>query len=759
VHGTSLLRSAAVLALSSATALVVTLGTPIPNPAVASASSSVHNITTTTVPALSGRPLGVVLHGDGTAFLPVAAEAKIDQLSPSRQTVSTITIPSAFPEWANTRVASLSDRVVFVGQPPGLLPTLFAYDVSTGQVAPFGVQSNWYDTVGLDHDRIYAVGVDPCGNGGAVYVYSNAVSISDITWQKLFARANCDNTPPGVERIPLDAYGVSDLKVSNGLVYVVRELGGFYQLDPVNDTVTIYDSSNVAGPGGWSNDPHSILPSGDGHTFFLSTSTATYLVDTETMTSSSFTSDALHLWQMSSQFLLASHYFDQYPCCQRIWTDAIAIDVSDGSRQTYSSSSAPPLLPGHIAGVSGRSATGDLYVATEGGLSVVLGACEVPPPAWRLPWEYGTSWYFNGGPHDWSTAAPGTCVDPPDNCSGTASGIDFGRTADDSVYAMADGIVYFAGEETYGTCGAANVVKIRHSGGWETWYLHLATFAPGIEGATNVYVQQGRFLGRAGATGLCSGAVHLHIELCGGLPDGAYCPSATQHYHHSWDGQVVDDWTIHADCSGSTDPNCSATNYDNYMSKGSTQVLPCGDNTCTRKKVGPSQNPTYVPLLWEPFSLEQGGTSVFVISLATGQQRMYVSWQWDGSTVDGWLTAPDSTVIDSSTIDPNVVYRSDATSAYYEITNPQAGEWTLHSFGADVPDGPEVVLVAAGSISAPVGGIAELPDIRAPADAGAPPGDSSWPPAKRTGLVAGLAAALLAATTGAWYARRRRRKA
>jgi murein DD-endopeptidase MepM/ murein hydrolase activator NlpD len=389
------------------------------------------------------------------------------------------------------------------------------------------------------------------------------------------------------------------------------------------------------------------------------------------------------------------------------------------------------------------------------------GKCPLPPtpPAWRLPWEYGTSWYFNGGPHDWSDAAPGTCVDPPDNCSGTASGIDFGPTADDKVYAMADGIVYFAGPQTYGTCGAANVVKIRHSGGWETWYLHLATFAPGIEGATSIYVQQGRLLGRAGATGVCGGGVHLHVELCGGLPDGVDC---TQDYHQSWDGQVVDGWTIHADCDRYTDPpNCSATNYDNYMSKDSTQVLPCVPRQtppeCTRRKVGESHNPTYIPLLWVPFSLEQGGTSVFVISVATGQQRMHVSWQWGGSTVDGWLTAPDGSVIDSATIDPNVAYSTDATSAYYEITDPQAGDWTVHLFGADVPDGPEPVLVAAGSVSAPVGpvgGIAELADTARAVSLHSAP---SKPP--YAALAAGLTAALAALTAGVWYARRRRHKA
>jgi hypothetical protein len=56
-----------------------------------------------------------------------------------------------------------------------------------------------------------------------------------------------------------------------------------------------------------------------------------------------------------------------------------------------------------------------------------------------------------------------------------------------------------------------------------------------------------------------------------------------------------------------------------------------------------------------------------------------------------------------------------------------------------------------------VGGIAELPDIGADAAAepSAPTAHFGWPPAKGTGLAAGLAAAVLALTAAAWYARRR----
>jgi hypothetical protein len=59
------------------------------------------------------------------------------------------------------------------------------------------------------------------------------------------------------------------------------------------------------------------------------------------------------------------------------------------------------------------------------------------------------------------------------------------------------------------------------------------------------------------------------------------------------------------------------------------------------------------------------------------------------------------------------------------------------------------VLAAYNSLIEPVGGIAELPDIaqRSGGAADAPAGDSA-------ALAVGLAAVLVALTTGAWYARR-----
>ena len=47
--------------------------------------------------------------------------------------------------------------------------------------------------------------------------------------------------------------------------------------------------------------------------------------------------------------------------------------------------------------------------------------------------------------------------------------------------------------------GGGKQVRIRHSGGYESYYLHLSAFGPGIR--AGVRVKQGQMIGRVGATG------------------------------------------------------------------------------------------------------------------------------------------------------------------------------------------------------------------------------------------------------------------
>ena len=54
------------------------------------------------------------------------------------------------------------------------------------------------------------------------------------------------------------------------------------------------------------------------------------------------------------------------------------------------------------------------------------------------------------------------------------------------------------------------MVRLRHSGGYETYYLHLSSFGKGIRKGARV--DQGQVIGRVGATGLVTGP-HLDYRL------------------------------------------------------------------------------------------------------------------------------------------------------------------------------------------------------------------------------------------------------
>jgi murein DD-endopeptidase MepM/ murein hydrolase activator NlpD len=85
-------------------------------------------------------------------------------------------------------------------------------------------------------------------------------------------------------------------------------------------------------------------------------------------------------------------------------------------------------------------------------------------------------------------------------------GIDFAAPIGTPIYASGEGQIEFAGPK--GPNG--NFVKLRHTNGWETLYLHMNRFMPGIvEGA---HVAQGQQIGEIGTTGRSTGP-HLHYEV------------------------------------------------------------------------------------------------------------------------------------------------------------------------------------------------------------------------------------------------------
>jgi murein DD-endopeptidase MepM/ murein hydrolase activator NlpD len=85
-------------------------------------------------------------------------------------------------------------------------------------------------------------------------------------------------------------------------------------------------------------------------------------------------------------------------------------------------------------------------------------------------------------------------------------GVDYAAPHGASVVSVASGTVVSA------TVDGVNgrMVRLRHAGGYDSYYLHLSAFAPGIRSGARV--EQGQLVGRVGATGLATGP-HLHYGL------------------------------------------------------------------------------------------------------------------------------------------------------------------------------------------------------------------------------------------------------
>ena len=85
-------------------------------------------------------------------------------------------------------------------------------------------------------------------------------------------------------------------------------------------------------------------------------------------------------------------------------------------------------------------------------------------------------------------------------------GVDYGAPTGAPVVAVAGGSVVSA---TYDDANG-RMVRLRHASGYDSYYLHLSAFAPGIR--RGVRVSQGQTIGLVGSTGLATGP-HLHYGL------------------------------------------------------------------------------------------------------------------------------------------------------------------------------------------------------------------------------------------------------
>lgn len=85
-------------------------------------------------------------------------------------------------------------------------------------------------------------------------------------------------------------------------------------------------------------------------------------------------------------------------------------------------------------------------------------------------------------------------------------GVDYGAPYGSPVVAVSSGAVVSAGWAGDG----GNQVAIHHSGGYDTYYLHLSAFGPGI--VPGAHVEQGELIGRVGSTGASTGP-HLDFRI------------------------------------------------------------------------------------------------------------------------------------------------------------------------------------------------------------------------------------------------------
>ncbi len=107
----------------------------------------------------------------------------------------------------------------------------------------------------------------------------------------------------------------------------------------------------------------------------------------------------------------------------------------------------------------------------------------------------GTGTFIWPAPKHWLSGNPYTAWHP---------GIDIAAHMGDPIYAADNGVVIYAGWNTW---GYGNLVVIDHGNGWQTYYAHNSEIYVGC--GQNVY--QGSVISAAGSTGHSTGP-HLHFE-------------------------------------------------------------------------------------------------------------------------------------------------------------------------------------------------------------------------------------------------------
>ena len=100
--------------------------------------------------------------------------------------------------------------------------------------------------------------------------------------------------------------------------------------------------------------------------------------------------------------------------------------------------------------------------------------------------------------------------------------------------------------------------------------------------------------------------------------------------------------------------------------------------------------------------MSTGDTFSASVAIPAGQQSATFLTTWPGSDVNTTLTAPNGTEITPATSDSNIYYAKGLTYELYRATNPEAGDWIINLYGADLAPQGETVNISVSSVGPPV---------------------------------------------------------
>ncbi len=100
-------------------------------------------------------------------------------------------------------------------------------------------------------------------------------------------------------------------------------------------------------------------------------------------------------------------------------------------------------------------------------------------------------------------------------------------------------------------------------------------------------------------------------------------------------------------------------------------------------------------------TMTTGDTYNTQITIPSNQQSLSFMFSWPGSDIGTTLVSPSGREISPSTNDSDVYHAKGLTYELYRLTNPEAGEWSVKVYGADLAPQGEVVSISISSIGSP----------------------------------------------------------